>query len=105
MKTKVTLEIEPAVAAMALAMQYKLDKNQHKRCESLNPSGTGRNWDHCSLSWLLDRCKDEIKELEESLIDGDNQNVIYECADVANFAMMIQDRIYSSVAPRENPEG
>lgn len=63
------------------AMQKKLDKNKHK---------TG--YSNCTLEYLLKRAKEEIKELEEAIEKNKSiSSVINECADVANFMMMIAD--------------
>lgn len=62
-------------------MELKLRENDHKG-----------GWGKCEHSWLLDRLKQEVAELEKALDQVDNQeNVIREAADVANFALMIAD--------------
>lgn len=70
-------------------MELKLRDNDHKG-----------GWARCEHSWLLDRLKQEVGELEKALDQVDNQeNVIKEAADVANFALMIADlagRLYGS---------
>ena len=70
-------------------MELKLRDNDHKG-----------GWARCEHSWLLDRLKQEVVELEKELDQVDNQeNVIKEAADVANFALMIADlagRLYGS---------
>ena len=70
-------------------MELKLRDNDHKG-----------GWASCEHSWLLDRLKQEVGELEKALDQVDNQeNVIKEAADVANFALMIADlagRLYGS---------
>jgi len=50
-------------------------------------------WDSCPLSYLLGRLRTEITELEEALVDGGTESTIQECCDVANYAMMIADRM------------
>jgi NTP pyrophosphatase (non-canonical NTP hydrolase) len=62
-------------------MELKLRENDYKG-----------GWDKCEHSWLLSRLKQEVTELEKALNQVDNQeNVIREAADVANFALMIAD--------------
>ncbi len=84
-------KIDKAVMRFALAMQYKLNKNQHKPCPDMNPDGTGRTWKQCDLHWLLMRIREETIELEKALWDGSRNGIILETADVGNFAMMIHD--------------
>ena len=48
-------------------------------------------WEYCSNSHLLRKLKTEVAELELALIDGDKENIKYECCDVANYAMMLFD--------------
>lgn len=65
----------------AKQMELKLRENDYKG-----------GWGRCSHSWLLNRLKQEVVELEKALDIVDNQeNVIKEAADVANFALMIAD--------------
>ena len=74
-----------------LRMQYKLDKNQHKECSEMNPDGKGRGWKHCSPAWLIMRLREETDELATALKEGNWENMLDECADVANFVMMVHD--------------
>lgn len=85
--------MQSEVLYFAKTMQGKLDKNQHKACSIMNPDGNGRGWGHCDINWLIYRCREELIELEEAIKQGDIDNAILECADVGNFAMMIQDNI------------
>ena len=80
-----------AVAAIAADMQYKLDKNKRKPCPEMNPEGRVRSWDYCTFNWLLHRIQEERAELIEALDAEDWREAQLECADVANFAMMIHD--------------
>jgi hypothetical protein len=50
-------------------------------------------WDDESLVYLLDRLSEEVQELKHALIEADKDGIIQEAADVANFAMMIADRV------------
>ena len=82
------------VIAFAKTMQYKLDKNKHKSCDVMNLDGNGRGWEHCHFTWLHSRIIEEAEELFKALRNRikDPDAVLYECADVANFAMMIHDK-------------
>ena len=80
-------ELRPQVAAFAQLMEQKLRKHDDDR-------GT-RGWSSMTpmdLCWRLDR---EVDELKHSLCclgaGSDLSDVAGECADVANFAMMIID--------------
>ncbi len=66
------------VERLSIVMMQKLRKNRHKA-----------HWNTVSQAWLLGRLKDEVEELQLALQEG--WDVISECADVANFAMMIAD--------------
>ena len=59
-------------------MVHKLHKNVHKgRWESLN----------ARKAYIC--LEDEVRELYDAIQSGDNSEVFLECADVANFAMII----------------
>lgn len=68
----------PEVEWFAEKMEERLSDNDHKA-----------GWENCSFTELLFRLKDEVGEVEYALINRDN--IVYECADVANFAMMIAE--------------
>jgi len=65
----------------AVEMRSTLFDNLHKG-----------GWHECKDSYLLKRLEDEVKELK-TLIKNDapRELILRECADVANFAMMIGD--------------
>lgn len=88
-----TASLHPAVVALAQAMQFKLDKNERKPCLELNPSGEKRTWEQCETSWLIKRARMELDELEQELERGDIDEARLECADVANFMMMVHDNL------------
>ena len=91
-------EISKPVMEFAKRMQYKLNKNKHK---------TG--WEHLSIDWLRERMlfeADELKDFiadyammkadpktDEQVLEDMRDDMKNECADVANFAMMIFDNI------------
>jgi len=61
-------------------MKKKLRANNHKG-----------GWEDCSLQYLSMRLTQERKELALAIKTKDKNKVIAECADIANFAMMIAD--------------
>lgn len=91
--------VRESVMWFSKEMEAKLAKNDHKG-----------GWAACDVRWLLNRLNEELEELENiistrdlesgyrsvgeglSIIDTDNEAIIKEAADVANFAMMVADR-------------
>lgn len=89
----------PVLDWFSKQMEAKLVLNDHKG-----------GWKDCEIDWLIKRLQQETNELIERwnarqssmqgrsagenvpLIDVDNEAIINECADVANFAMMIADK-------------
>lgn len=69
-------------------MVEKLDENNHK--------GT---WKDLTFNKLLDLLDDEVSELEDEVseLNPNYENIIKECADVANFAMMVAERAKASI--------
>lgn len=76
------MAIRPEIQTFANLMEFKLSKYDDRK-----------GWQFCNLHWLLNRLKEEVAELEISLNTERIKvsKVGYECADVANFAMMIFD--------------
>lgn len=81
-------EPRPAIRGFATFMEETLQKHDGEK----GPRGWITHPD-CTVSWLLDRLQEEVTELSEAYCDCDPGKVQKECADVANFAMMIADRI------------
>lgn len=82
MTLKITdLNVRPEVARFALLMEAKLRANDGKK----------RHWLDCPLQYLSLRLTQERKELAAAL--GQGSGVGAECADIANFAMMIADKV------------
>ncbi|MGG4499039.1 hypothetical protein [Brevibacillus reuszeri] len=68
-------------------MEAKLQENDHKG-----------GWDNCDMDFLLSRLQGEVDELTAACVYGiDPTQVIREGADVANFAMMISDKVRKSL--------
>ena len=65
-------------ALLTKAMKSKIDRDKHKG-----------SWENIAIADLFDMLKVEVKELENALKSEPKENIIKECADVANFAMMI----------------
>jgi hypothetical protein len=78
------IQIRKAVQWFAEQMEKELKANDYKG-----------GWDSCSEEYLLNRLKEELNELELSPI-VDIDMYISECADVANFAMMLADNAKNS---------
>jgi NTP pyrophosphatase (non-canonical NTP hydrolase) len=74
-------------------MYKKLVANQEKK-----------HWRTCSFDWLVQRLYEEMRELEEAMDKGaPYQEVMDECADVANFAMMIHDKANLKLKEKSKP--
>ena len=68
------------VIGFAERMDEKLEANSHKN-----------GWQDCSDKWLLNRLRQETKELTKAVESGKIDRISSEAADVANFAMFIAD--------------
>lgn len=71
----------------AWEMEKTLKQNDHKG-----------GWESCSLGYLITRLAEEVRELEEQVARGqftaeDRERTVREATDVANFAMMIADKV------------
>ena len=77
-------QIEKSVTLFAEEMKKKLLENIDKL-----------GWENESYSYFLGRLHEEIEELEEFIYKNEKKDkvkLIKECADIANFAMMIADK-------------
>ena len=85
------MTVRKCVAEFAEAMEEKLSANDHKG-----------GWDRSSVTYLLERLRQEVDELDLAASktcshcgvahEPNTKRIIDEAADVANFAMMIADR-------------
>ena len=90
------INVRAVVGWFAGHMEEKLRQNDHKG-----------GWDDCTLMWLMGRLRQEVEELTHALTDkvvaakmagnedigeDDAMSVIGECADVANFSLMIASK-------------
>jgi len=74
--------VRPEVQAFGQAMEQVLAENDSKG-----------GWMDETDQYLLERLKDEVKELEQALErPRDHAAIMKEAVDVANFAMMVFDR-------------
>jgi hypothetical protein len=73
--------VRKSVLWFARQMEKRLQANDHKG-----------GWDDEPTDYLIQRLKDEVAELEETLIAGKEAKTILEAADVGNFAMMLADQ-------------
>lgn len=72
--------IQKSVQWFAEQMENKLNKNSHKG-----------SWDNCELQYLSMRLTQERQELRRAIARGNSDEIIAECADIGNFAMMIAE--------------
>lgn len=76
-----------SVKAFADAMEEKLRKNDHK-----NDGFGDCGWERCTYQYLSTRLVQEIKEMKKAIgLGKPPKDVLDECADVANFCMMIAE--------------
>ena len=73
-------EDKHAIDEFSGVMLEKLRENRHKA-----------HWSKVDRLWLLARLEQELQELKQAIKEDDPLSISYECADVANFAMMIAD--------------
>jgi NTP pyrophosphatase (non-canonical NTP hydrolase) len=74
--------LRPCVQRFAEAMERKLRDNDHKP-----------GWQHDIPASLVERAREELDELDDAVLCGEDASFILdEAADVANFAMMIAER-------------
>lgn len=98
-----TIYPRPSVMLLARLMEFKLQKNAQKsnNWPALAFDKGGRIWEDLSLDYLVSRLEDERLELDVELSKKvttmkdhfDPIEVILECADEANFLMMIVDNV------------
>lgn len=75
--------------AFACDMEKELRENDHKD-----------GWGDLSHAWILNRIKQEYEELRRAVETGRAPEIIIsECADVANFCMMLADNIKDGKVP------
>lgn len=75
------------------SMKHKLAVNSHKG-----------HWENMTSGHILGLLKGEVRELEEAVLSNGftYDDILMECADVANFAMMLHDNIVRSAGKEED---
>ena len=74
-------EMQKHVSNFSRLMLSKLAANRFKG-----------SWEKRNIKWLLSRLREEVNELGEAINNSEHFGQIWsECADVANFAMMISE--------------
>lgn len=87
--------IDAALNDFVVHMSHKLLLTRHRP-----------HWSDSTTAFLLKRLKDEVVELEKAYKDDKRKDIVRECADVANFAMMIADNEqWSGTRPWDSLEG
>ena len=79
--------IRPAVERFALTMEKKLKTKDEER----GPEGWLNHG--CTIKFLKERLAEEQEELDTAFDDCHSEELMAECVDVANFAMMIFDKL------------
>jgi hypothetical protein len=104
-------DVRPSVQRFALAMEQTLKENDHKR-----------GWGLLSNKYLIDRLRREVENLKLALNNANccgckenekcaeeaRERILKEATDVANFAMMIADKLvfyYEPPVPAEKATG
>lgn len=84
MKSRTRINSDVALANFNRHMMNKLDAASNKP-----------HWSEHTAGYLLMRLKQEVIELEQAIFAEEftNKDITLECADVANFAMMIADNV------------
>jgi len=83
--------IRPCVISFANAMELKLKQNDHKG-----------GWSSDTVDQLISKIMLELSELVSTIENGkSSHDVLLECADVANFAMMIAENYRRVNEPTE----
>ncbi len=77
------MRIRKQVRWFAERMEEKLAANDHKG-----------GWLNQEAEDFLARMREEYRELGEALLRGDAPSAIGECADLANFAMMLAENLH-----------
>ncbi|MGB0521439.1 MAG: hypothetical protein ACPGJS_00695 [Flammeovirgaceae bacterium] len=91
-------DVRPEVIAFAIEMEKKLRENEHK--------GGSEEWRKMPFHEAIERIYEETDELDHVLVfikpentDTENKHaarrIVREAADVANFCMMISDKVLS----------
>jgi len=75
-------QVRPVLASFVQAMETKLKLNDHKG-----------GWDKLPIDVLFMRASENLHTLSHTLQFGNHDEAIAHCADVANYVMMIFDKV------------
>lgn len=84
-------ELRPEVVEFAVAMEAKLQKNDHK---------TG--WHDQPIEAHIKLLRIEMMELDVALDHLGDEAAVKECVDVANFALIIRDKLLARIVDKAN---
>ncbi len=87
-KTNLETELNKSYVACRYSVRWFAEKMEAKLANNDHKGG----WGSCELRYLSMRLTQERKELTEAIRSKDKQRIIDECADIANFALMIADK-------------
>ena len=79
---KLNSEDTKVLGNFMIAMRNKLEMNTDKV-----------HWSQCNITFLMEGLDRNFDDLTQALINGDKEDVIKSCADIANYAMMIADNV------------
>lgn len=91
--SKAEFDIRDEVAEMAKAMEAKLRKNDHK---------TG--WHNQPIEAHLKLLKIEMMEFDVALEFLGDEEAAKECVDIANFALIIRDKLLARIKAKKETE-
>lgn len=88
--------LRESVQWFATVMEVNLRGNDHKG-----------GWEEEPFQYFVDRMKDEMEEIEEAMVGtckSDMMDAVNECADLANFAMMLAENAHKKAMEWEEEE-
>lgn len=83
--------IHEGVKSLAVTMEEKMSLNEHKGL-----------WDGISDIQLCKYMQGEVDEVVDAVLHGTDDEIQKECADVANFAMMLHDNVKRRASGNKN---
>lgn len=96
-------DIRPQVIRMARMMEFQLRRNDHRG-----------GWHNCDRVYFLEKLEINLRDLRLNLAAGAHEQAQRDCADLANFAMMMAEteqikenakHITPEMLRQINPEG
>lgn len=86
------IEVRSEVAEFAMAMESKLRKNDHKD-----------GWHKQPIEAHIKLLRIEMMELDVALDHLGDEEAMRECVDIANFAMIIRDKLKQRMETKRSP--